>query len=168
LLFTSDDCASAGLIGLTVPTEQVSGKSVSLLVQAASSTTWELRVAQDGNFAMPRPFETAPGKPSPGPPAPTAATVLVPLMHGKGSETLPTFTPTMPYYEIELSCSGPGWLTIDGPPGSTQSSVCDLPGSGGSGQGATVGVPISLKVTADEDTSWEILIYGVQQLEPQP
>jgi len=166
LLFTSEDCASPGLVGLTVPPDQVSGKSVSLVVQATASTTWELRVVQDGNSSMPQPFETAPAKASPGT---VGAKVLLPLRHGKGSETLPTFTPTMPFYEIDLSCSGPGWLTIDGPPGSTESSVCDMPGTdGGSGQGATIGVPISLKVTANPDTSWEIVIYEAQQLGPQP
>jgi hypothetical protein len=172
-LFTSEDCASPGLVGLTVPADEVSGKAVSLFVQADASTTWEVRIVQKGADAMPRPFQTAPATPSPGLgccfKVPTGATVLIPLTHGEGSATLPTFTPTTPYYEIDLSCSGPGWLTMVGPPGSTQSSVCDDPGaSGGSGQGATRGVPISLKLTADRDTSWQILIFGVQQLEPQP
>jgi hypothetical protein len=170
-LFTSEDCDSPGLIGLMVPPNQVNGRGVSLFVQAAPSTMWELLVVQDANSAIRRPFQMAPPKPSPGLgccfKVPAGATVLIPLTHGEGSATLPNFTPTMPYYEIETSCSGPGWLTIVGPPGSTQSSVCDVPGSGGSGQGATPGVPISLKLTADQGTSWEILIFGVQQLEPQ-
>jgi hypothetical protein len=165
-LFTSEDCASPGLIGLTAPPDQVDGSSVSLVVQATASTTWELRVVQDGNHSMPQPFEMAPAKASPGT---VWAKVLLPVTRGKGSETLPTFTPTMPFYGIDLSCSGPGLLTIDGPPGSTESSVCDMPGTDGGFDGqATLGVPISLKVTADPETSWVIVIYEAQKLGPQP
>lgn len=164
-LFTSEDCASPGLVGLTVPSGQVSGTSVSLVVQGASAATWEVRIVQKGNFAMPQPYETAPPEAYPGT---DWSTVLLPATHGSGSVTLPTVTPTMPFIEISVSCSGPGWLTIDGPPGSTQSSACDMPGTYGGGQAATLGVPIYLKVSADPDTSWDIAIYEAQQLGPQP
>lgn len=165
-LFTSQSCNSPGLIGLTVPADEVRGRALALSVHAGSSTTWELRIVQKGNAAMPQPFQTVPGKPSPGS---VRTGVLIPLTHGEGAATLPTFTLTTPYYEIELSCSGPGSVTIVGPPGSTQSSVCDDRGtSGGSVQGATPGIPISLKLTADPDTSWDIEIFGVSQLGPQP
>jgi len=70
-LFTSEGCSSPGLTGLTVPPGQIRGRSVSLVVQAAAATTWELRVVQGGNFAMPQPFEMAPAKSSPGPPPPS-------------------------------------------------------------------------------------------------
>lgn len=171
--YTSGSCnTSPGTNGLFVPQNQVTGQPVSLRVTTASSTEWEVRVLQFSGPA-PEPYEIVPPTPAPGYPVnftlPAGAISLIPDTHGKGSVTLPTFTPTTLFYNSVLSCSGPGSLEIIGSDSSTfTQESCE--GSGiGSGDGGDdkPGVPISLVVKADPRTTWEIIVYGVNVELPQ-
>jgi hypothetical protein len=168
--YTSRGCGSPGLQGLFSPNGQVSGQPVSLRVETTSSTTWELRVAQSSGATTP--YEIAPSSPRPGYPVnfkvPPGGTPLVPDTHGSGSITLPTFTPTTAYANIDLVCSGPGSLEITGSDGSTdttESCTGEVSGSGGS---IRAGVPLTLVIRADPAMSWEIMVYGVNVELPQP
>jgi hypothetical protein len=168
--YTSRGCGSPGLQGLFAPNSQVSGQPVSLRVETTSSTTWELRVAQSNGATTP--YETSAPSPHPGYPldfkVPAGATPLVPVTNGRGSITLPTFTPKTKYANIVLRCSGPGSLEItgsDGSTGTTESCTGEISGSGGSIQ---PGVPLTLVIKADPAMTWEILVYGVNVELPQP
>jgi hypothetical protein len=94
------------------------------------------------------------------PPLPANATVLVPTTVHTGSATLPTFTPTEPYY-IETSCIGTGPFDLESGDGSVSDSEYGC-GSGGTGTlfpgtNQLLGQPVSLQVNAP-DMTWEILI----------
>jgi hypothetical protein len=163
--FTSESCVSPGINGLLVPQDQITGKPFSLRVETTASTAWELRVMQYSGGAPP-PYEGAPPSPHPG--YDPGETTLIPDTHGRGSVTLPTFTPKTEYDRIVLVCSGPGSLEITGSDGSTdttESCTGEVSGSGGSIQ---PGVPISLMIKADPGTTWEITVYGMNVELPQP
>jgi hypothetical protein len=163
--FTSESCVSPGINGLLVPQDQITGKPFSLRVETTASTAWELRVMQYSGGAPP-PYEGAPPSPHPG--YDPGETTLIPDTHGRGSVTLPTFTPKTAYDRIVLVCSGPGSLEITGSDGSTdttESCTGEVSGSGGSIQ---PGVPISLMIKADPGTTWEITVYGMNVELPQP
>jgi hypothetical protein len=171
--YASESCdASPGINGLFVPQRQVTGQPVSLRVTTTSSTEWELRVLQFSGRA-PQPYEIVPPTPAPGYPInftlPAGAISLIPDTHGKGSVTLPTFTPTTLFYNSVLTCSGSGSLEMIGSDSSTfTQESCE--GSGiGSGDGGDdkPGVPISLVIKADPSTTWEIIVYGVNVELPQ-
>jgi hypothetical protein len=169
--YTSRGCGSPGLQGLFSPNGQVSGQPVSLRVETTSSTTWELRVAQSNGKTTP--YETAAPSSRPGYPVnftvPAGATPLIPDTHGKGSVTLPTFTPNTAFYNSVVSCSGPGSLEIIGSDGSTATQEACAIGAIGSGDGgeSKPGLPISLVIKADPGTTWEIVVYGVNVELPQ-
>ena len=92
--FTSEGRLSPGINDLLVPQNQVRGKPVSLRVETGASTAWELRVMQYSGGAPP-PYEGAPPSPHPG--YDPSQITLIPDTHGKGSATLPTFTPNTLY-----------------------------------------------------------------------
>ncbi len=165
--FTSESCVSPGINGLLVPQDQITGKPFSLRVETTASTAWELRVMQYSGGAPP-PYEGAPPSPHPG--YDPGETTLIPDTHGRGSVTLPTFTPTTLYLRSVVSCSGPGSLEIIGSDSSTYTTEsCEVPAiSGGYGEGAKPGVPISLMIKADAGTTWEITVYGMNVELPQP
>ena len=165
--FTSESCVSPGINGLMVPQDQITGKPVSLRVEATASTAWELRVMQYSGDAPP-PYEGAPPSPHPG--YDPGEITLIPDTHGKGSATLPTFTPNTLYLRSVVSCSGPGSLEIIGSDSSTYTTEsCEVPSIGGGyGEGAKPGVPISLTIKADPGTTWEITVYGMNVALPQP
>jgi hypothetical protein len=99
---------------------------------------------------------------------PPGAKVLVPVTHGYGSTTLPTFLLTTADYNIVLTCSGPGPFAIVGSDGSTSTNdICD--GSRGEfGGSGPDGTRVSLRINADPATTWEVLVYGVDVELPQP
>jgi len=165
--FTSEGCLSPGLNGLLVPQHQITGKPFSLRVETTASTAWELRVMQYSGGAPP-PYEGAPPSPHPG--YDPSETTLIPDTHGKGSATLPTFTPNTLYLRSVVSCSGPGSLEIIGSDSSTYTTEsCEVPSIGGGyGEGTKPGVPISLTIKADPGTTWEITVYGMNAELPQP
>jgi hypothetical protein len=165
--FTSESCVSPGINGLLVPQDQITGKPFSLRVETTASTAWELRVMQYSGGAPP-PYEGAPPSPHPG--YDPGETTLIPDTHGRGSVTLPTFTPTTLYLRSVVSCSGPGSLEIIGSDSSTYTTEsCEVPAIGGGyGEGAKPGVPISLMIKADPGTTWEITVYGMNVELPQP
>jgi hypothetical protein len=164
--FTSESCVSPGVNGLLVPQDQITGKPVSLRVETTASTAWEIRLMQYSGSAPP-PFEGAPPSPHPG--YDPGETTLIPDTHGRGSVTLPTFTPKTAYDRIVLVCSGPGSLEITGSDGSTDTTEsCTGEVSGGSGGSIQTGVPISLTIKADPGTTWDITVYGMNVLLPQP
>jgi hypothetical protein len=165
--YTSEGCnQSPGINGLVVPQHQVIGHPVSLSVTTTSSTEWEVRVIQGGS--APQPYEIVPPTPAPG--YQINPITLIPDTHGKGSVTLPTFTPNTLWYNSVLSCSGPGSLELIGSDGSTfTQESCEVAGTGsGDGGEDNPGVPISLVIKADAETTWQITVYGVNVEQPQP
>ena len=171
--YTSESCdQSPGLNGLFVPQIQVVGQPVSLRVTTTSSTEWEMRVLQFSGPA-PHPYEIVPPTPAPGYPVnftlPAGAVLLIPVTHGQGSVTLPTFTPTTLFYNSVLTCSGRGSLEMIGSDSTTfTQESCEGQGIGsGDGGEDEPGVPISLVVKADAGTTWEIIVYGVNVELPQ-
>jgi hypothetical protein len=163
--FTSESCVSPGINGLLVPQDQITGKPVSLRVETTGSTAWELRVMQYSGGAPP-PYEGAPPSRHPG--YDPGETTLIPDTHGRGSVTLPTFTPKTAYDRIVLVCSGPGSLEITGSDGSTDTTESCTGAVSGSGGSIQPGVPISLMIKADPGTTWEITVYGMNVELPQP
>ena len=100
---------------------------------------------------------------------PPGATTYIPVMHGRGSVNLPTFTPTTAFYNLIYSCSGPGKLMFVGSDGSTATQEVCPGGFVSDGQSEIqTGVPLSLKIEADPATTWEILVYGVNTSLEQP
>jgi hypothetical protein len=129
-------------------------KPTILRLSAQPSTSWEIIVVQEGSNVLP-PLGTGGDLPVP-------AQILVPLTQGSGSLTLPTFTPTRPYY-IDYVCDGTfGPIDIDSSDGAVHyaSEGC---GSAVGGEildpaaDQVLGKPVTLRVVAPEKR-WEILV----------
>jgi hypothetical protein len=99
-------------------------------------------------------------------PLPSSTRTLIPVLHGQGAATLQTFTPNGLIF-IEYACVGDGTFGV----ASTNSDVafnevaCSPDGTAASVQGVIVpaigpigGTPLTLKVSADPATRWEIVI----------
>jgi hypothetical protein len=96
-----------------------------------------------------------------GSPLPVDSQVLIPVTEETGSVTLPTFTPTEPFY-IQIAGIGSGPFDIQSADGSVNdmqygSSSGGVETIGPSGPGEVLGIALSLHVTAPGMT-WEILI----------
>jgi hypothetical protein len=95
------------------------------------------------------------------PPLPATSKVLIPVIEIQGAVTLPTFTPTEPFY-IETSCIGTGAFNLQSADGSINVMQYGCGSGGGTevisgGKKQVLGKPLSLHVDAPSMT-WEILI----------
>lgn len=126
---------------------------LTLDVVTGSSVKWELLVAESqvpANFPSLSPFLPAPAFP-----------LLVGDTYADGSASLPTFTPTKPYW-IQYACLGTGSIDILSSDGSKQfaSESCVSPGINGLlvPQDQITGKPVSLRVETTASTAWEVRV----------
>lgn len=157
------------------------GGPITLHLSADPSVKWVILVYE---FRPPAPLMPKPTAPIttpssfPGPtppflregPAPTGATVLIPVTYGTGSMTLPSFTATPNQnVSIELGClsTSPSVTTVTvnfydpAFTGDTLVGQC-FGGDGGSGGGGSNGFvgTVTMKVQAAPTEKWVILVYA--------
>ena len=140
------------------------GAPLSLEVVTGSSVKWELLVAES---QVPANF------PSLSIAFPVGAfPLLVGDTYADGSASLPTFTPTKPYW-IEYACMGTGSITIlssDGSVDYTSESCNASPGINGLlvPQNQVTGQPVSLRIATTQSTTWEARVVQFSGAAPKP
>jgi hypothetical protein len=148
--------------------------ALAIAVVAASVAAFAIELSSHHDGPSPNPSQHSAATPTPEPtPSPVAlpplggsalpvdSQVLIPVTEETGSATLPTFTPTEPFY-IQIAGIGSGPFDIQSADGSFRNMQYGS-WSGGvetispSGPGEVLDRPLSLHVTAPGMT-WEILI----------
>ncbi len=140
------------------------GAPLTLDVVTGSAVKWELLVAES---QVPANFPSL----SIGLPLP-AFPLLVADTYAEGSASLPTFTPTKPYW-IQYACMGTGSITILSSDGSVHytSESCET-SNGLNGlmvpQNQVTGQPVSLQIETAQSMIWEARVVQFSGPAPKP
>ncbi len=140
------------------------GAPLTLDVVTGSAVKWELLVAES---QVPANF------PSLSIAFPVGAfPLLVGDTYADGSASLPTFTPTKPYW-IQYACMGIGSITIlssDGSVDYTSESCNASPGINGLlvPRNQVTGQPVSLRIATTQSTTWEARVVQFSGAAPKP
>ena len=133
-------------------------------VVTGSSVKWELLVAES---------EVPANFPSLSIAFPVGAfPLLVGDTYADGSASLPTFTPTKPYW-IQYACMGTGSITIlssDGSVDYTSESCNASPGINGLlvPKNQVTGQPVSLRIATTQSTTWAARVVQFSGAAPKP